>query len=77
MIHSTSTTTTTKLSSRKRAALKGTATADTEKLKKTLTDVAEQWNSLRVAGHQELKGEDGHSVRPIATSSSFQLREYQ
>ena len=38
MIHATSTTTTTKLSSRKRAALKGTATAATEKLKKTLTD---------------------------------------
>lgn len=55
MIHATSTTTTTKLSSRKRAVLKGTATAATEKLKTTLTDVAEQWNSVGVAGHQELR----------------------
>ena len=31
------------------------ATAATEKLKTTLTDVAEQWNSVGVAGHQELR----------------------
>ena len=63
MIHATSTTTTTKLSSRTRAVLKGTATAATAKLKTTLTDVAEQWNSVGVAGHQELRKMGTVSVR--------------